>query len=164
MKKAAVVLIVGLLAGGTVALGSLPAASQTEPPRRQISVYELTEGYSKVIDERREGLSRGDLILENLPVFEADTDARVGETVTVVTVVRGPADNPMIWIDCEVALSDGVLVFSGGARFGEFFGDGAAFAVTGGTGPYRDATGSVVVSHEERPAGTTFNFDFDLKL
>ncbi len=164
MKKAAAVFTVVLVAGMLGVVASIPAASQTEPQRTEVNVYELAQGYSKVIDERREGLSRGDLIVENLPVFDSTTDAKVGETVTVVTIVRGPADNPLIWIDCEVAVTDGVLVFSGGARFAEFFTDGATFAVTGGTGAYRDATGSVVVTHEERDAGTTFNFDFDLRV
>ncbi len=164
MRKIAALLMFVVAVGGSLGIGSLPAASQTEAQWTQINVYELAKGYSKVVDERREGLSRGDLILENLPIFDAATDEKVGKTVTVITIVRGPADNPLIWIDCEVGLAEGVLVFSGGARFAEFFSDGASFAVTGGTGTYRDATGTVVVSHEERTAGTTFNFDFDLAL
>lgn len=160
MKKVITLAVVVAMVGVTAVLVS-PASSQA-PARTQIHAYEVEEGYAKLIDERRKGLSRGDLMLENLPVFDAATDERVGDTVTVITVVRGPQDNPLLWIDCEVGLAGGSITFAGGERMADMFGDGALFSVTGGTGDYKDVTGTVVARHEERDGRSIFTFDFDV--
>ena len=83
-------------------------------------------------------------IVENLPVFDSASNARVGDTATVITVIRGPRANPFVWIDCEVVLAGGSLTFAGGERMADIMeGSGATFSVTGGTGTYSDATGTV---------------------
>lgn len=161
MKKS-IALAVLATVGVSAALVA-PASSQSTQ-RTEIHAYELEEGYSKLIDERRKGLSPGDVILENLPVFDAATDERVGETVTVITAVRGPQSNPLLWIDCEVVLAGGSITFAGGERMGDMFGGGATFSVTGGTGDYRDVTGTVTATHAERDGHSIFTFDFDVVI
>ena len=161
MKKVITLAVVAMVGVGALLVG--PASSQA-PARTQIHAYEVEEGYAKLIDERRKGLSPGDLMLENLPVFDAATDERVGVTATVITVIRGPQDNPLLWIDCEVELAGGSITFAGGERMADMFGDGALFSVTGGTGDYKDVTGTVVAKHEERNGQSIFTFDFDVVL
>ncbi len=162
MKATMAVAVVAML-GVSVAL-VVPASSQTTG-RTQLHVYEVEKGYSKVIDEGRKGLSAGDLIVENLPVFDAATNARVGDTATVITVIRGPKDNPFVWIDCEAGLAGGSITFAGGERMADIMeGSGATLSVTGGTGAYRDATGTVKVTHKDRDGQATVDFDFDVVL
>ena len=158
MRKVITLAVVARVGVAAVLVG--PASSQAE--RKEILAYEKEGGYAKTIDERRKGLSPGDLMLENLPVFDEKTDKQVGETVTVITVVRGPQDNPLLWVDCEVGLERGSITFAGGVRMAEMLGDGALFSVTGGTGKYKDVTGTVVAKHEERDGDSIFTFDFDV--
>ncbi|MGI8707141.1 MAG: hypothetical protein ACR2LG_02895 [Actinomycetota bacterium] len=161
MKRSTTLAVLATL--GLSAALVAPAASQSTE-RTEIHAYEVEEGYSKLIDERREGLSPGDMILENLPVFDAATDERVGDTVTIITAVRGPQSNPLLWIDCEVGLAGGSITFAGGERMGDMFGGGATFSVTGGTGDYRDVTGTVTAKHGERDGRDIFTFDFDVVI
>jgi len=162
MKKLLGLSVVGVLAGAVALVA--PASSQTGG-RTQIHVYELEKGHSKVIDEGKKGLTPGDLIVENLPVFDAANNERIGNTATVITVIRGPKDNPFVWIDCEVGMKDGSLTFAGGERLGDIMeGNGATFSVTGGTGAYRDATGTVKVIHKARDGQPTVDFNFDVAL
>jgi hypothetical protein len=161
MKKAVSLMILAAL--GVSAAQVVPAASQPTE-RTEIHAYELEEGYSNLIDEKPKGLTAGDVIFENLPVFDVATDERVGDTATVITVIRGPEDNPLLWVDCEVGLAGGSITFAGGERMADMFGDGALFSVTGGTGDYRDVTGTVIATHAERDGRSIFTFDFDVVL
>ena len=161
MKKAIILAVLAVL-GVSAALGA-PASSQGSN-RVQIHAYELEEGYSKLIDEGPKGLSAGDVIFENLPVFDEATDDRVGDTATVITVIRGPKGNPLLWLDCEVGLARGSITFAGGVRMAAMFGDGALFSVTGGTGDYQDVSGTVMATHDERDGKSIFTFDFDVVL
>jgi hypothetical protein len=161
MKKLVVLTVVATL--GVSAALVVPASSQATG-RTEIHAYELEEGYSKLIDERRKGLTAGDMILENLPVFDPVTDERIGDTVTVITVIRGPQDNPLLWLDCEVGLAGGSITFAGGERMADMFGGGATFSVTGGTGDYRDVSGTVTATHGERDGRSIFTFDFDVVI
>ncbi|MGH2727142.1 MAG: hypothetical protein ACRDKS_09210, partial [Actinomycetota bacterium] len=53
------------------------------------------------------------------------------------------------YLDCTVFLPHGRIVFAGADEFSNLFGDGLQFAITGGTGSYRRAAGTVVVSAAE---------------
>ena len=61
---------------------------------------------------------------------------------------------------------DGKVVVSTGGRFDEFEEDnGASFAVTGGTGPYEDATGQMtIVENQELCDRKGANITLDLAL
>ena len=161
MKKALSLLALAVLGVSTALV--VPASSQSSN-RVQIHAYEVEEGYAKMIDDGGKGMTAGDVIFENLPVFDAATDQRVGDTATVITVIRGPKGNPLLWVDCEVGLERGSITFAGGERMAAMFGGGALFSVTGGTGAYRDVTGTVIATHAERDGRSIFTFDFDVVL
>jgi hypothetical protein len=76
--------------------------------------------------------------------------------VTRVRVVDLPERDPTFIIDCTVQLEDGDLVFNGAGTFSQL-GPGVAFAVTGGTGDSRLASGVVTVTVRED--GTIIEFD-----
>ncbi|MDQ3963889.1 MAG: hypothetical protein M3277_08275 [Actinomycetota bacterium] len=140
-------------------LSVVPASSQVS--RTELHVYETENGLSKFLDLGKTGFSSGDKQLENLPVFDQTTDDKLGRTVTEITFVRGPADNPLIFIDCEVQFDDGsAIVFAGAGRFAEVV-EGLTLAVTGGTGTYMDASGTITITAQENGH---INFDFDLQL
>lgn len=139
---------------------SIPASSQT-PERIRIEVYE-GGGFTKYLDGGRSGFSSGDTALEHRRVHDSETGEVLGKTVTRLTIVKGPAGNPLFYIDCEVEVGGGSITFAGGARFGDLPA-GATFAVTGGTGAYQDATGTVTISGPvERDGLESFDFAFDL--
>jgi hypothetical protein len=163
MKAAISLLIVGVLGVSAATAQVIPAASHPTE-RTVIHAYEVEKGYAKMIDDGGKGMTAGDVIFENLPVFDAATDERIGDTATVITVIRGPKNNPLLWLDCEVGLAGGSITFAGGERMADMFGDGALFSVTGGTGDYRDAVGTVIATHAERDGRSIFTFDFDVVL
>lgn len=163
MKKVA--LAFGAL--GTAVLGLLvvPLASEAGSKSVEISVYEKEGGYQHVVDAGgTDAFEPGDTILENLALFDQANDKRVGHTVTRVTVVRTLGEDLLAYIDCEVRLGPGKVLLAGAARFSQILGDGARFEVTGGTGGYSGATGTVTLKGEERDGVQTFNLDFDLDV
>jgi hypothetical protein len=133
------------MAGVLVALLG-PAASQEA--RREIEVFSTDLGFVKQIDLGRKGFSSGDLILGRDPLLDPERGEKVGREVFRAQNVRvfPKARDGLVIVDATVILPEGRLVWHGTARFSQF-NEGIDFAVTGGTGEFRDATGSVTVKN-----------------
>jgi hypothetical protein len=63
-------------------------------------------------------------------------------------------ENALFLGDFTIRLGDGKITAAGAAKFTEFERTEPIFAVTGGTGPYRDAGGEVVLEEGVRMCET----------
>lgn len=131
-----------------VILTSLMPASSHQATRNfaktQVVVCEKNNsGFIKNIDVGRHGFSAGDYAVNSTPAYHAGH--RVGTDVGKQTIVRriGKGDARFI-VDATMILRNGKISAYGPARYSRF-GKGVSFAVTGGTGLYRKADGTVRV-------------------
>lgn len=162
MRRTTVVLVAAVVAAMAMAAVAL---AQTNGGGRRLLVYEVEQGFQKMVKisgETGQDLAAGDTVLENLPVFDAGTDERIGETVTRVTVMRALDDDLLVYIDCQVGVEGGNLLFAGGGRFSAVHSDGLTLPVTGGTGAHRGAAGTVRIKAAERNGQEVIDFDFRL--
>jgi hypothetical protein len=125
---------------------ALPAGSQQPEERGTITLFDPNKtNYEKIVDEGRNGFSPGDMILFVDAQFDPETCERRGTLIGRITIskfLRG--ENAWFVGDFTLNLPDGKLTAAAGAKFSEFAQtvDGV-FAITGGTGAYRDASGEV---------------------
>jgi hypothetical protein len=140
-------LLAALVAVAVVAL-SLPrtqAVAQDAPAHVQIKLFDRDGPYTKMIDLGSKGFSAGDSILEHHPLADAETRKQAGRAVTHIRVVRTLSkDNWLGIVDCTIELPRGDLVFYGAFRFAGLA-KGATLPVTGGTGDYTGARGTVTI-------------------
>jgi hypothetical protein len=130
---------------------ALPAGSQQPQQRGTITLFDPNKtNYEKVIDEGRKGFSAGDTILFVDAQFDPETCERVGTLVgRLVISKRLKQDNAWFVGDFTLKLADGKVVAEAAARFAEFAQtEDGVFAVTGGTGAYRDASGEVLLQED----------------
>lgn len=86
--------------------------------------------------------------------------------MTHVRVVRSFGTEDFLGIvDCTIKLHKGSLVFYGGFRLSELSGAGTTLPVTGGTGAYSQARGTVTVKHDKlaNQGGALLNFEITRK-
>lgn len=139
-----------------VLVTAAPAAAQAaraagEPPPHATGSIEVLigSGFVHLVDEPPSArqpfdVSAGDVLLFHDPVLDPDDPAQqIGTAVTRVHVVE-PLDggDAVFLLDCTVRLPDGTLVFSGAEQLAHL-GIGVTYAVTGGTGRYAGARGTV---------------------
>lgn len=146
------------LSGWAVAV--LPVGSaEARSDRQTITVYEKG-GFAEELDLGGSGESAGDKVLENLAVFDKATDRRIGQTVTEITLLR--PETGLLFVDCEVKMRGGSVVFAGGARAAQVEGRGVTLPVTGGTGRYLGAAGEVHIRKTEHRGADVHVFQFTL--
>lgn len=156
--------VTALLAVVVIVMASVSLASATPRSRPTVlSVYEKPTGFSHVVEESPEGFSPGDTGLEDHPLFDSASQEEVGRANTRYTILRTEGEDALFYLDCEVTVPGGTIVFAGAGRFSELFADGVLFAVTGGTGDYRHTRGTVRVSHAERDGQEIFPLEFQLR-
>lgn len=119
----------------------------------QIQVLDHEGPYEKVIDVGKAGFSAGDVILGTHQLFDvADGSTVVGrdfERLQVLRVVAGGQDFDFVY-DTTIRLAEGDIVAYGEGRFSDVFGPGgASVSVTGGTGTYAGAAGTLSVAGTE---------------
>jgi hypothetical protein len=132
-----------LLATGLVAGLLIPAASQGTQTETFTLCEKNNKGFTKSVDEGK-GPS-GDWEVSSYPMYNPSTGKRAGTDVGRFTFVRPLGQRNGIGIvDATVFLAKGKLTGYAAFKFSSFR-KGAKFAVTGGTGRYRNATGSVTV-------------------
>jgi hypothetical protein len=93
------------------------------------------------------------------PVTRGGDTVRIAETV--VTITRA-GDDPTAMIECSVELPAGIVFFNGAAHLADV-GTGAVVPVTGGTGQYAGASGTVTMIGAADGSSTTLKFTFDTK-
>lgn len=150
MDKRWLLAITVLLTFGVVAGASLPATSQQPPQRQTLVVFDPNAvPFEKTIDERPKGFGPGDWSVAIERVLDPETCEKAGRIVVRFTFVKnaGNEDGHFI-VDATYVRSDGKITAYGAGKFSEFEGGQPLFAVTGGTGAFRDASGEVTFNEE----------------
>lgn len=125
-----------------------PAAASAQPeaehkkPWKVLHFFERGEGDLTFIDNGAPGPSIGDRLVFSNPIFD-DAGARIGRDGADCLIVRvdptePPARQQIVQCTISVQLADGQITVQGLAQGTENY-----FAVTGGTGAYRQARGEV---------------------
>jgi hypothetical protein len=151
-KVASLGLLVGAVTSVILVASLIPASSQQATTKTFTLCEKGNAGIVKEIDVGRHGFSAGDFQLNDSPVYKPSTGHRVATDVGKQTIVHriGNHDAKVI-IDATLITKAGKLTAYGPARFSRFR-KGVKFAITGGTGTYRQADGVVRVT-EGRCAG-----------
>ena len=143
-----------LLASGgltaVLAVALLAPVSSAGAPRgtgdTQITVFDVEGPYEKDIDLGKPGFGPGDVIFEIQPAIDPVDESPVGKVFTRLQVMRVLKSGDFIfYLDCEVKLANGSILFNGPAKFSGF-NTGAVFPVTGGTGIYELARGTLTAT------------------
>lgn len=124
------------------------AARGSAAPTRHLTLFDIgSSGTTEPVDLLTEGdfPGLGDLILEYHDLADMESQAIVGQAITRVQVIHTlPGGDFDLLIDCTVLLAEGTFHFTGGGRFSDFTqGQGITLPIVGGTGVYRQATGTV---------------------
>jgi hypothetical protein len=125
-----------------------PATASAQPevehkkPWKVMKIFERTEGDLVFIDLGAPGPSIGDRITFSNPIFDTDNN-RIGRDVAECVIARidptePPARQQIVQCNISVQLADGQITVQGMAQ-----GTDNYFAITGGTGAYRQAQGEV---------------------
>lgn len=111
-----------------------------------------------VIDLLGSGFSAGDVVLSRGEGADPTTGDSVGRLTVRCQRTKVASDNRWAWLFCdgELRTPSGKITFSGTRRQGEEYPTGE-FAITGGTGDYAAAGGSV--STEDDAARNTWVFE-----
>jgi len=126
-----------------------------------ITVFDVEGPYTKSVDAGTPGFGPGDLVLEIQPLINPMDQSSVGKVYTRIQVMKLLKGGDFVFfLDCQVDLAGGNILFSGSAKFSDFS-TGATFPVTGGTGSYALARGSVsgVFGKVGGKDGATLTFD-----
>jgi hypothetical protein len=141
-KLAALGVTVGAVTTAILLASLVPASSHGAITKRFTVCEKDNTGFVKSIDVGRHGFSAGDYALNSTPAYHAGH--RVGRDVGKQTVVRRIGHDAQIIVDATMILGAGKISAYGPARFSRFA-NGVSFPVTGGTGIYRKAVGTVRV-------------------
>ena len=153
-KKRIGLALLSAVVGGAV-LTAVPAQSQ-QPTATTITFKIIPK--ARVVDLLGRGYSAGDIVLSRGVGRDPDTAERVGDLTVRCQRTKLASDGTWAWILCdgELRTPTGKITFTGSRRQGEAHPTGE-FAITGGTGDYNDAGGSV--STEDDAARNTWTFD-----
>lgn len=145
MSQARYIATVGAAAMFGVLMSGVPVNSQQTPDRQTITLFDpnRTE-YERFVNEGKQGLSPGDMILFIDKQLDPETCERMGNLTGRLQIVKTIRDQDARFVaDFTLNLAGGKIMAGGAARFTEFEGTEPVFAVTGGTETYRDASGEV---------------------
>lgn len=145
MSKARTIGVVAAAAVLGVVMSGVPVQSQQPAARQTITIFEPNKvSYERFINHGKRDLSWGDLVLFTSKQLDPETCDRIGSLAGRVQIIKTFSGRDARFIgEFTVDLDGGKIVAGGAARFSEFEGTDAVFAVTGGTGLYRDASGEV---------------------
>ena len=162
----AVAVAFGVIVTSTGAIGAAgpqiapaKATPHGAPSGMHVQIFEPLEGGSdSLIDLGKPGPSAGDTTLSRKPVVDPDTGAAAGTDVTRIQVVELLRRNAVVILDCTSNLTDGAITFYGSFRILDPV---VVLAVTGGTGAYAGARGTVKLEATEigGKAGTLITFE-----
>lgn len=98
----------------------------------------------------------GDFVLQVKPVYRSGTKKRIGREIVHVTLIRQLGKNNALFrVTATFVLGAGKIEAAGSSTF-KHLSRGAAFTITGGTGDYAGASGSVNVREANRRTFFTF--------
>ncbi len=155
MRKIGLLATLALLTGaGLLGASLIPASSQQAST---IKVYERHRtGSEKFINNGGQKKIAGDFVLQVKPLYRSGTKKKVGREVVNVTLIRQIGKNDAIFrVGATFVLGAGKIEAAGTSTFSNLR-KGAAFTVTGGTGAYAGASGTVNVREAKRRTFFTF--------
>lgn len=129
---------VGIGAAATI-VGAGPASATD----KDFTVLVTVDGSHTDVDANDNGafFDPGDYFVENTIVRDADGTDAIGHADTIVTFLDAEGE---FQVTCTVVLGAGKLLFEGGGNFSELA-TGVVVPVTGGTGQYSQAAGTVTL-------------------
>jgi hypothetical protein len=124
------------------ALASAQPEAEHKKPWKVMHLFERGEGDITFVDTGAAGPSIGDRLVFSNPIFDTN-NARIGRDGADCVIVRidptePPARQQVVQCTISVQLPDGQITVQGLAQGTENY-----FAITGGTGAYRQARGEV---------------------
>ena len=169
MRRKLVVTVALVVAVGTGLIigGALPASSQGG--RTRFTVCEKdSKGFSRDIDADGNGeFSPGDYQMFTDPWFDPATGRRHGRDAGVFTFIRPSGDrNGWFQVVATAFFAEGRITVTATGKFSwSATKDGTNFPITGGTGHYRNASGTVTIkdAHCDGKKGSRLTFDVDLR-
>ena len=151
MRKTAALLAFAVLVGGFLIGNLQPAVSQAGGQTLTFFDPNATD-FEKSINEGRKGFSAGDWTVIKDRFFNPETCEKAGEFVGRFTFVKAAGRNDGYFLlDAGLLMPDGKLTFYWPGRFTEFgnpTGPASGGAITGGTGSFSGAGGSLVVEED----------------
>ena len=159
-----------MVGAGTIAavgLALLPVSPAAGAVERMRVCDQNLPGYTKYVDAAEEGHSSGDSYMFTDKLLDPRTGRKAGRHIGQFTVVRPVGDTGPAG---AVYLGRAMFFFPRGRVTIELAGpfdklrEGASWPVTGGTGRYENATGTVFVESRkcDGKGGTIFAFDLQI--
>ena len=152
MRKLAVLALAVVALSVVVMFGTAgPVVSQQPAERQTITMFDpKATTFDKFLNEGKRGISPGDTILFIENQLDPETCERMGQLVGRIQVVKSVGTRDALYDgQFSVNLDSGKIVAAAAAKFSEFEGGEPVFAVTGGTGTYKDASGEVTFGPEK---------------
>jgi hypothetical protein len=143
MKRLTMVLSV-IVAASLMGVLAVPATSQPQPERMTITLFGNDTDYEKHVRGSGDPFAPGDWHVYVDRLLDPETCEVAAKIVgRFVFVKRIGKYNGWYINEFTVTRPDGKITAYGGGTYGDFAKSDAVFAVTGGTGAYRDASGDV---------------------
>jgi hypothetical protein len=154
-KVGLLVTLVTVLAAGLLAASLIPASSATT-----IRVYERQEsGFEKYLNLDGKRKVAGDFVVESHLLYKTGTQKKAGRDIVELTLIQPLGKhNARFRAAATFALAAGKIEAAGASAFSRL-GKGAVFTVTGGTGAYAGATGTLNVREGKRRTFFTFTLN-----
>lgn len=152
--------ITALAAIAVLALTLVPAQSAGGATERFRVCDQNHPGYEHDVDNGEDGFSAGDQFMFVDKLLDPATGRKAGRdsgTATIVRVIHG--QDALVHIEAMFYFPNGKISVFFAARFGDLD-EGQFFPITGGTGHYENATGSVFIKNHpcDGESGTSFHF------
>lgn len=143
LKTAAAIAAGALIAAGAVAASAEADTSRPEPTR--FVIFEpFDQGTTTEIDVGAPGFGPGDSILERHPALDTETGEELGDVVRDLRVIETYDDGDFLFIvNATFKLTRGDIQETGAVRYSDVAAGQAVVAVTGGTGAYAAAAGTI---------------------
>jgi hypothetical protein len=151
--------MVALAAGAALALTLIPAQSAGGATERFRVCDQNKPGYEADVDEGEQGFSAGDRFIFVDKLLDPATGKKAGRDSGDATIIRVIHQDALVHINAMFYFPNGKISVFFAARFGDLE-RGAFFPITGGSGHYENATGSVLIKNHpcDGEPGTTFHF------
>ncbi|MFN2594892.1 MAG: hypothetical protein ABR579_08405 [Actinomycetota bacterium] len=157
--------VVALLAAGAVGASLafvLPSSAAGGTKHKEFTLYEKsTADHAYEADQGDSGFSVGDYEVGHEPLFRHHKRAAVLSRVCHNIRVTKSTHASTLQCDGAISLKGGTVTFLGRISFGPNGGSNTLhLAITGGTGLYRNASGTVALNFNHHPAPVDFSIDY----
>ena len=147
-----------------VAVFALLGACAAKSTTTTLSLYEREDqGFSNNLLKAAPNFSIGDRILEQHPLYTVDGNSKVGDDATAISVMAVYGKDPLLAIACQSAFGSDTVTWYSVARLSAVMA-GTTAAITGGTGKYKGASGTVFVKGNKRGGKDVFDETYTITV